>query len=571
MSRLLPATFFALLLCFAVGGSATAQYACHNSQLAPSSVNTATNPCPASGDIVLPMPGGLEMVFRTVQVPGDDFWWHPERNIEIGNPDALMFEGARLVTVGGSFRNTDGDGWQMLLGKYEVSVAQFAAVMGEGDQAAGLRRLAALSEQYEDYRRLAEDDLSPLMRTRLLSRPVTGLPIRAYREFIERYTDWCYSAQACVSALPRFGSMPGFFRLPTEVEWEYAARGSGELYSGNLPFDADELGQHAYVSSSVRLREAPTSIGRFMPTNGLYDLFGNVSELSDDRFYAEIGQGKPGSSVSRGGNFSHRGDRGRIRVSLREEVPEYRRENSQTMMLQRSRTTGIRLAIGSQTIPDRATYGQIEREYDGTYRATARLNSAGGLSTRAGVLQAGDPINELNELIDSLASLPPGSSRAQQVLNEMRSRTESARVSLSQTSDELSYQLARSAMLAAAEAGRSQFMVRQRESALQSLANSTSPTAARTRQSLTEALAYYQDVRSNSEAVYVQYVRSLAGYREYAIDALERISENDLNRRDQAAFELVSEHTVQLLAGRGDTSDWLNDVARTFDDDTMFR
>ena len=39
------------------------------------------DPKPAADDMVLPMPGGLEMHFRRVDVPGGDFWYDPDGTI----------------------------------------------------------------------------------------------------------------------------------------------------------------------------------------------------------------------------------------------------------------------------------------------------------------------------------------------------------------------------------------------------------------------------------------------------------------------------------------------------------
>ena len=45
---------------------------------------TPYNPQPADGDLVLPMPGGAEMVFRPVTVPGKPFWGSAERIVQLG-------------------------------------------------------------------------------------------------------------------------------------------------------------------------------------------------------------------------------------------------------------------------------------------------------------------------------------------------------------------------------------------------------------------------------------------------------------------------------------------------------
>jgi sulfatase modifying factor 1 len=111
------------------------------------------------------------------------------------------------------------------------------------------------------------------------------------------------------------------YRLPTEAEWEYAARGGKNAmptrYAGsNLIFEV------AWVSES---RTSP--VGQKLPNEiGLYDMSGNVSEWCND-WYAEYTatpkSNPPGPStgdnrVVRGGSYS-RGDFNQ-RVSSRQKA-----------------------------------------------------------------------------------------------------------------------------------------------------------------------------------------------------------------------------------------------------------
>lgn len=101
------------------------------------------------------------------------------------------------------------------------------------------------------------------------------------------------------------------FQLPTEAEWEYAARGgknsNGYKYSGS-----DDLGLVAWYRENSDFRIHP--IATKLPNElGLYDMSGNVRELCQD-FYAKYsnshkhnpqGPNSGNFKVIRGGNIYH--------------------------------------------------------------------------------------------------------------------------------------------------------------------------------------------------------------------------------------------------------------------------
>ena len=129
------------------------------------------------------------------------------------------------------------------------------------------------------------------------------------------------------------------FRLPTEAEWEYAARGGsksrGYKYSGS-----DNIGSAAWYDDNSGSRTH--AVASKSPNElGLYDMNGNVYEWCQDWYgdYSSSAQTNPtGASsgvgrVTRGGCWVN--DAGYCRVSLRADYAPARRNNR----------LGLRLAL----------------------------------------------------------------------------------------------------------------------------------------------------------------------------------------------------------------------------------
>jgi len=318
------------------------------------------NPQPQKDDVVLPMPCGGQMAFRKVSIPSGDPL--ADREIRLGSADEERgwLEGAHPAQVAGSFADGN-DARYYLVGKYEVTQRQWDALDGRCDP--------------------------PTPEGRL---PKTGVGWLDAVGFGDRYTLWL--RQNAAKALPAEEQEPGFVRLPTEAEWEFAARGGiavseSEFQERTFPMP-DGINDYVWFSGDQSANGKAQPIGLKRPNPlGLHDVLGNVDEMVLDPFRLnklDRLHGQAGGFIVRGGNYVTAEDD--VRTAARQEVPYY-----QGAEHRHSKTTGFRVVVVAPVLTSRARLQGIEE-------AWSSLGAAAPAKPALGDTPLADPIDELGAI-----------------------------------------------------------------------------------------------------------------------------------------------------------------------------
>ncbi len=181
--------------------------------------------------------------FKMIKVKGGSLTMNMELQI---TPTGVLFQDSTLdVTVA-----------DYSIGQTEVTQALWLAVMGENPS-----YFSSNNDYNENDERVFEDDLN---------RPV---------EWVSWYD--------CQTFIEKLNELTGrHFRIPSEAEWEFAARGGNKTHG--FPYaGSDNIDEVAWYGKNSDGMTHP--VGKKKPNElGLYDMSGNVSELCLDyvRFYA---------------------------------------------------------------------------------------------------------------------------------------------------------------------------------------------------------------------------------------------------------------------------------------------
>ncbi len=308
----------------------------------------SADPHPQKDDVILPLPCNDVMVFRKVRTAGvQERLKDAKFTSGIRSSESPFAQDPSLSFVQGGFK--DQDGYYYLMGKYEVSAVQHLEMQGKcpAGKISLKDKLPAVSLSWFDAMQSA----------------------REYSLFLQQDAE-----------VSKKFSRQIFARLPSDVQWEFAARGGLNVsrleFEGKLPPMEGDLAEYAWyqgVQSAAGHLNLP---GRLKPNPlGLYDMLGNVQEMIFEPFHAvRTGRlhGQSGGFCVRGGSYLTAKDS--VTSALRTEKPYFLKGRE----LQ-SKDTGYRLVIDTLVAKDGVEVKELNSELTslGTADTTGK---AGGVS-----------------------------------------------------------------------------------------------------------------------------------------------------------------------------------------------
>ncbi len=309
-----------------------------------------------NNSLVLPMPNDLTMEFMPVCVNSDSglFNW---KKIKLGDPSGGFKEYPTTMALGGSFP-IEQDGkkmWCYYIGKYEVSQKQYVSLM-------------TLEK--------------PIAKTNKVY-PVTDISWFDTLEFTNLYNQWLFAHAK--DKIPKFDTSYGFVRLPTEAEWEFAARGgsavSADVFDQKIPYSSSKIQKYEWFGGATSSHYKLQPVGVLKPNPlGLHDMLGNADEITMSLFSVEYYQGRTGGFVIKGNNYTTA--KNKLRSAFRTEQPFYRSDKKGLFKPHSKKTLGFRLVISALVFPSRKIQKEMSDEWEG-YRSKLGATTPAALSTSA--------------------------------------------------------------------------------------------------------------------------------------------------------------------------------------------
>lgn len=348
------------------------------------------NPQPDPDDVVMPMPCDQKIVLRRVVTqtgPEAVDARLDDRRILLGrvNDNTAYYDYYRQDFIAGHF--SQGGSRFYLIGKYEITDLQYSSLMKEGC--------------------LGEPDL-----------PAASVSWYDAVEFTRRLTAYIRK-NAGPELAAAVGDNGAYVRLPTEAEWEFAARGGmvaspDEFRADRLPLRGDPAESIWYNDPQSAQGEAE-AVGLLRPNPlELYDMHGNVAEMLIEPFRLNKAgrmHGMAGGFVAKGGSF--RSDLNLTGSAARREHGYFRSDGLEEYS---SADVGLRVVVARTALTEDTDAIREEWRRAGQPRGLTGQNPVDQLTALQGEITDLTLSRSIDEIKQSILAFSEGRNDAQLLL-----------------------------------------------------------------------------------------------------------------------------------------------------------